>query len=323
MRRYLIELYVSKIKIIANRENKLAEELSSSLEELGYFIVNEKPDALVFFYPIGITVRKIKDMLKGKLRDPVVISVTDDGSYVIPVIKEHWGGSFLGNLIADLLGSQLVLTSRTAQLGLYSVEEFAWINALRILNPRKILEVEKKLVKERTLNVYSQIKLQKLEGYEFVEDCKEADITVGYECGSPDKLNMQPYSVIVGLGYSSNVPKEALYYSIKATLKSIFISETRLDFIVVPDVKKDDPKVKEVAKAFSSSVIYVPLEELKGKPQSTPSEVARKFLGVEGVCEPSIGAIGGDLVLKRTKRAYGVVTCLGVKQITEGSELNL
>jgi len=312
-------LYVSRIKIIASSGNKLAEELSSSLEELGYFIVDKKAEVLVFFYPLGITVRRIQNILREKLRDPVVISVTDDGSYVIPVIKEHWGGSFLGSIIADLLGSQLILTSRTAQLGLYSVEEFAWINALKIVNPKKILEADKKLIKEGTLKVYSQVRLQRVDGYEFVNDCKEADVVVGYECGDPEKLNMRPYSVMVGLGYSSNAPKEALYYSIKATLKSIFISETRLDFIVVPEVKKDDQKIKEVARTFNSSVIYVPVNDIRGRKQSTPSEVARKYLGVDGVCEPSIEALGGNLVLKRTRRAYGVVTCLGVKQITEAS----
>ncbi|WP_252896456.1 cobalamin biosynthesis protein [Metallosphaera hakonensis] len=60
-------------------------------------------------------------------------------------------------------------------------------------------------------------------------------------------------------------------------------------------------------------MIYVPIDQLKGRTQSTPSRVAKERFGVEGVCEPSLEALGTRIVLKRTKRAYGVVTCLGVK----------
>ncbi len=307
-------MYVSKVKIIANKQNRIAKELSKDLEELGYFIVDNNPDVLIYFYPLGITIRKIAKNLKNKEKDPVVISITDDGGYVIPLIKEHWGGSFLGGIIADLLGSQLVLTSRTAQLGLYSIEEFAWVNGLEIINRNKLLEMEKKLIECKKLNVFSNsVKLCKLEGYEIVEDCKDADIVVGSDCKALEKLIMRPYSVAMALGYTSSAPKESIYYSIKSTLKSIYISETRLDFILVPEIKKEDQKIREIAKSLGSTIIYVPIEELRNKIQSTPSQVARKYFNIEGVCEPSLEFLGSKIILKRTKRAYGVVTCLGIK----------
>ena len=96
-------MYVSKIKIVSDPSNELAKTLAKRLEELGYYV-----EIYVFFYPLGITVRKILGLIRDKATDPVVISVTDDGSYVIPVIKEHRGGSILGGIIADLMGSQLV-----------------------------------------------------------------------------------------------------------------------------------------------------------------------------------------------------------------------
>ncbi len=71
--------------------------------------------------------------------------------------------------------------------------------------------------------------------------------------------------------------------------------------------------LKKIGNLLGASVIYVPIDQLKGRTQSTPSRVAKERFGVEGVCEPSLEALGTRIVLKRTKRAYGVVTCLGVK----------
>ncbi|BCS91787.1 MAG: cobalt-precorrin 5A hydrolase [Metallosphaera javensis (ex Sakai et al. 2022)] len=305
-------MYVSKIKIVSDPGNDLARTLSKRLEELGYYIVHENPEIYVFFYPLGITVRKIQGLIRDKATDPVVISVTDDGSYVIPVIKEHRGGSILGGIIADLMGSQLILTSRTSQMGIYSVEEFAWINGLEI--DSKVADLLNfKLVKNGKLKFYLEDKLdlKPVEGFEPTDRLENADFVIGEECAELPTL--RPIRLAMGLGYTTNAPVEVLYFSAVSTMKSIHIHERRLDFIAVPELKRGDEKIKKIGNMLGASIIYVPLDQIRGRNQSTPSRVARERFGVEGVCEPSLEALGTKIVLKRTKRAYGVVTCLGVK----------
>ncbi|ABP96231.1 MULTISPECIES: cobalamin biosynthesis protein [Metallosphaera] len=305
-------MYVSKIKIVSDPSNELAKTLAKRLEELGYYVVNENPEIYVFFYPLGITVRKILGLIRDKATDPVVISVTDDGSYVIPVIKEHRGGSILGGIIADLMGSQLVLTSRTSQMGIYSVEEFAWMNGLEI-DPKVADSLNFKLVKNGKLRFFveDRLDLKVVEGFEPADRLENADLVIGEECS--DLPTLRPKRLVIGLGYSTGVPLEVLYFSIVSTMKSLHVYERRLDFIAVPEIKQGDERIKKIGNMLGASIIYVPLDQIRGRSQSTPSRVARDRFGIDGVCEPSLEALGTRIVLKRTKRAYGVVTCLGVK----------
>ncbi|AEB94307.1 MAG: cobalamin biosynthesis protein [Metallosphaera sp.] len=305
-------MYVSRIQIISSGSNQLAKSLANSLDELGFFIVRERPEVMIFFYPLGITVRKIAGLIRDKVNDPVVISVTDDGNYVIPVLKEHRGGSIIGGIIADLMGAQLILTSRTSQLGLYSVEEFAWVNGMDI-DPKDADKVNVKLVNNGKLKLFLSEKLdiRLMEGFELTNKEEEADLILGERVN--DKPTLEPRHLVLGLGYSSGVPFEVLYFSVVNTAKSIHIFERRIDFIAVPEIKLGDERVKKLGNILGASVIYVPMDQLKGRSQSTPSRVAKERFGIEGVCEPSLDALGAKVILKRAKRAYGVVSCLGVK----------
>jgi len=288
-------LYVSRIKIIAESSNELAKKVRNSLDELGYFIVDNKEEVQVYFYPIEEIIYRVK---KFSTKTPVIIGVTDDGSYVIPLFKEKCGGSFIAGMIADLLGSQLILTSRTSQQGVYSIQEFAWINGLEIINREKIDELEKKLLNSGKLKVYSNIDIHTVEGYELTRKEEDADIIIKTDTEEEDKeigdkkIIMKPLSLVIALSYSKDTPKEAIYYSIISTLKSINILRSTVNFIITSESKNGDKKIQDVAKSFSSTVIYVKEKQ---------------------PCEPSLDFVNARVILKKTKRAYGVLTCLGVK----------
>jgi cobalt-precorrin 5A hydrolase len=288
-------LYVSRIKIIAESSNELAKKVRNSLDELGYFIVDNKEEVQVYFYPIEEIIYRVK---KFSTKTPVIIGVTDDGSYVIPLFKEKCGGSFISGMIADLLGSQLILTSRTSQLGVYSIQEFAWINGLEIINGEKIDELEKKLLNSGKLKVYSNIDIHTVEGYELTRKEEDADIIIKTDTEEEDKeignkkIIMKPLSLVIALSYSKDTPKEAIYYSIISTLKSINILRSTVNFIITSESKNGDKKIQDIAKSFNSTVIYVKEKQ---------------------PCEPSLDFVNARVILKKTKRAYGVLTCLGVK----------
>ena len=288
-------MYVSRIKIIAESSNELAMKVRNSLDELGYFIVDNKEEVQVYFYPIEEIIYRVK---KFSTKTPVIIGVTDDGSYVIPLFKEKCGGSFIAGMIADLLGSQLILTSRTSQQGVYSIQEFAWINGLEIINREKIDELEKKLLNSGKLKVYSNIDIHTVEGYELTRKEEDADIIIKTDTEEEDKeiddkkIIMKPLSLVIALSYSKDTPKEAIYYSIISTLKSINILRSNVNFIITSESKNGDKKIQDIAKSFNSTVIYVKEKQ---------------------PCEPSLDFVNARVILKKTKRAYGVLTCLGVK----------
>ncbi|MQL54465.1 cobalamin biosynthesis protein CbiG [Acidianus ambivalens] len=288
-------MYVSRIKIIAESSNELAKKVRNSLDELGYFIVDTHEEVQVYFYPIEEIIYSVK---KFSTKTPVIIGVTDDGSYVIPLFKEKCGGSFIAGMIADLLGSQLILTSRTSQQGVYSIQEFAWINGLEIINREKIDELEKKLLNSGKLKVYSNIDIHTVEGYELTRKEEDADIVIKTDTEEEDKeinskkIIMKPLSLVIALSYSKDTPKEAIYYSIISTLKSINILRNTVNFIITSESKNGDKKIQDIAKSFNSTVIYVKEKQ---------------------PCEPSLDFVNARVILKKTRRAYGVLTCLGVK----------
>ncbi|AWR96996.1 cobalamin biosynthesis protein CbiG [Acidianus sulfidivorans JP7] len=292
-------MYVSKIKIIAETNNQLAKRLAKSLDELGYIIVEKNPEILIYFESIS---NVINNILKMKdLKEKIVISLTNDGSYVIPIFNEKKGGAVIGEIISDLLGSQLILTSKTAQEGIYSIEEFAWINALNIVNHDLINSYEKKLIEQGSLKVYSDdLEIATIEGYQPTNSVEDADIIISNDHDfSKDKIIMKPLQLAIALGYKNNVPREALYFSIISTLKSINIKRKKIDFLLVSKEKEDDKKIKDISKLFNSIVIYAPAKK-------------------EGdICEPPLAFSKAKVVLKKTKRAYGIYTCLGVDESKE------
>ncbi|EZQ02105.1 MULTISPECIES: cobalt-precorrin 5A hydrolase [Acidianus] len=289
-------MYVSKIKIISDRPIPLVEDTAKGLEDLGFFITEKDPEVLVYFNSISSVIRDISKKITSREKDPVVIAVTGDGSYVIPLINERRGGSFIGGIIADMLESQLILTSVTAQMGIYSVEEFAWINGL-VIRDGNIEELDRKQIELGKLKVFTKLELRYPPGFER-SSCDEADIVVGEECRKDGKILMTPLNFVIGIGYNRSTPSEALYYSIVSTLRSIGIFTRNLNFIVTSKHKKGDEKIERVARSFNSTVIYADWEK---------SDIG------EIECDPSLDFLKVKLLLKKTKRAYGVVTCLGVE----------
>lgn len=313
-------VYISTVRVLARPDNPLKEVIERHLDELGYYVNDgeSRADAYVFISPVGIALRKSLKMglIKQKVTDPVILSITDDGEYVVPLVKEHWGGSLLASLISEVTGAHVVLTSRTAQMGLMSIEEVAWRNGLKITNPWLLNGVEEKLVKEGTLNYYEEDrgKHSSLFPREYVrvEKPEEADLIIGYD-SFPDKLVLTPMELVISAGFSSDVRPETLGWIFRITLRSAFLRDDTFHTLLMPNVKQRTVTGVCFSKNFGCQVKFMDVEELKGVPQSTPSDVAMKHFGVEGVCEPMLIKYGARVVLKRTRRAKGVVTCLGVR----------
>ncbi|WP_156303706.1 hypothetical protein [Sulfuracidifex tepidarius] len=84
------------------------------MDDLGYLITY--PTKANVIIVIGSTETAIKYFNKlNRRKNRILISISEDGSYVIPLIGETRGGSLLGSMISDLLGAELVLTSFFSQ----------------------------------------------------------------------------------------------------------------------------------------------------------------------------------------------------------------
>ncbi|BCU69315.1 hypothetical protein [Stygiolobus caldivivus] len=273
-------MYFTKVRVIG--VSGTAEKIREGLESLGYYITERGENLRVVVGPISKAVKYVNSK--------PVISVSEDGEYIIPLTGIESGVSFVASVISDIIGGSLILTSKTSEKGLYSVQEFSWINGLYWLRRDGIKEVNRKLVERGSLLVYSSgfDNFILPEGYERADFPCDADIVIGEN--SCKGLTLMPYKVIVGLKFIQPIPVEVILYSIKLTLKSLYLNERRVD-VIVTGVRNST--IGSLGKIMGSEVSVI-----------------------EGdTCESLLLNYGGKTVLRGVKRAYGLETCLGVLRL--------
>lgn len=268
-------MYFSQVKIIGKCD--IAKRVSEFLSSLGYNISPEKPN----LYIVVGEMEKALEFIKKKAG---VILISCDGEYVIPLKGESKGVSFIASIISDFLSSNLILTSKFSQIGLYSVEEFAWINALYPNDRKKVVELNRKLLEKKRLYIYTNgTPIITSEEFIKVEAPCEADIIIGE--GNCKGVIFKPMKMIVGLHYIEKIPQEVLLYSIKMTMKSIFVNENRVDVIVTP---VNDRVIRDISKLLNAEYRIINAD----------------------TCEGMLYNYGGKILLKSAKRSYGVFSCL-------------
>ncbi|BAK54756.1 hypothetical protein [Sulfurisphaera tokodaii] len=268
-------MYFTRVRVIG--EGEIAKNISSLLSSLGYELSSGKPN-------LYIIVGEMERALKFVNRKAGVIFVSEDGEYVIPLKRESKGVSFIASIISDLLNANLISTSKFSQLGLYSVEEFSWVNALYTRNKEEVKKANKKLLDKKKLYVYSDgVSLMLPEGYIRVQTPCEADIIIGE--GKCNGVLLKPIKMIVGLYYIEKIPFEVLLYSVKLTMKSLYVNENRVDVILTP---VNDRNVKELSRLLNAEYMVINADS----------------------CEEMLYSYGGRILLKEVNRAYGVISCL-------------
>src|SRR5207244_10895888 len=90
-----------------------------------------KYDCHVFLISVGAVVRMIAPLLKDKKIDPAVVCVDDAARFAICVLSGHVGrGNFFTDRVAEILGSQSVVTTASDAIGTLTVDilgrEFGW-----------------------------------------------------------------------------------------------------------------------------------------------------------------------------------------------------
>lgn len=102
---------------------------------------NFSRDALIFIGSCGIAVRAIAPLVKSKVSDPAVIVMDERGKYCISLLSGHIGGANrLVRILAELTGAEPVITTATDLNNLFSVDEWASSQGMKIINPGNIVD---------------------------------------------------------------------------------------------------------------------------------------------------------------------------------------
>ncbi|MEM7472471.1 MAG: precorrin-3B C(17)-methyltransferase [Pseudomonadota bacterium] len=252
----------------------------------------------------GILIRAVAPLLVDKTAEPPVLSVSDDGSVVVPLLGGHRGANRLAVQIAeDLSGIAAVTTAGDIALG---VALDAPPAGYRLANPGNAKQVMAELLAGRAVSIEGDAPW--LSGLLRGDDLR---ISCGLAPSDAD-LAFHPQVATLGVGCARNCDPKELADLVSDTLLEANLSAGTLKAIYTLDLKADEPAVNALSHAFDIPVriFDAPTLEAETPRLATPSDVVFAEVGTHGVAEAAaLAGAGLDATLLVTKRKTKNATC--------------
>ncbi|PUB14153.1 precorrin-3B C(17)-methyltransferase [Yoonia sediminilitoris] len=260
----------------------------------------------------GILIRAVAPLLSDKVTEPPVISVSDDGAVVVPLLGGHRGANRLAREVSHALGAvAAVTTAGDVALGVALDEPPAgW----RLVNPQH--------AKEAMAILLSGAGAQ-LEGPEAGEATWLQGLPQGdglrITCSVapvPDlgtgHIQFAPQRFALGVGCARNCPVEELADLVANGLAEAGVAPAAIHSVNTLSLKADEPGVIALATAFDVPLrVFEPAElEALTDRLMHPSDVVFAEVGTHGVSEAAALAQAGTAgTLRLPKRKSGNATC--------------
>ncbi len=287
-----------------------------------------KAAAHVFIGAAGIAVRAIAPHLRGKTVDPAVVVCEIHGRFVISLLSGHVGGAnALARNLAERTGGQAIITTATDSEGLPALDILADVAHCHVADPTALKLVSAAILAGRApvlvdpeglLDLSAQDRALFVQAAALPPTGKEPAISVGVRAvpPAPGLLRLYARRLHVGVGYRRGVSAADLLAAIRRTLEDEGLAEGALAALATADIKRDDPAVRDVARALDIPLRFFAAPALAGVPVPHPSPKAAEVLGAgplsvaEGAALLSAGGSpsGAGPRLVAPKRAESSIT---------------
>ena len=242
----------------------------------------------------GILIRAVASLLADKVTEPPVISVSDDGAVVVPLLGGHRGANRLARQIAEALdGVAAVTTAGDVALGVSLDEPPAgW----RLATPGLAKGVMARLLAGAKARVTGDeaAKAGWLDALPLAgpEDTNVVEIAATAEPATPGVLTFHPLRFSLGVGCSRNCPPEELAALVQGMLEEAEVAPGAISAVHSIDVKGDEPAVIQLAETLGLPLRLFSPEALEAETPrlETPSEVVFAEVGCHGVSDVSLYA---------------------------------
>lgn len=262
----------------------------------------------------GILIRAVAPLLSDKRAEPPVLSVSDDGSVVIPLLGGHRGANRLARDIADAIGGKAAVT--TAGDLAIGVALDVPPAGYRLANPDDAKDAMASLLAGEGLTVSGQNIFE-------VEDnggAVELVVTDAPVAGNAALLVYHPQQYVLGVGCARNADAEELWTLVTETLDKAGIAKGAIACVATIDLKADEPAMNTVAKRLGVPLRLFTAAELETQAVANPSEVVFAEVGCHGVSEgAALAGSAGALVVEKVKTAN--TTCAIAKADAPITEL--
>lgn len=247
----------------------------------------------------GILIRAVAPVLNDKIKEPPVVSVSDDGAVVVPLLGGHRGANRLAAQIAAELGATAaVTTAGDVAMGVALDEPRA---GYRLSNPSDAKAVMAAMLGGAGVQVTGQ----DIFGIKESGTGVELVVTEAPAEGSATCLVYHPQHHVVGVGCARNADPEELWHLVSKTLDEADIAHGAIAAVATIDLKADEPAMNKLAARLGVPLRLFTADELEEQADSlaNPSEVVFAEVGCHGVAEGAALAMGGDIVVAKRKTA--------------------
>ncbi len=249
----------------------------------------------------GILIRAVAPLLADKTVEPPVISVSDDGRVVVPLLGGHRGANRLARQIAEALGgTAAVTTAGDVALGVALDEPPA---GYALANPENAKTVMAALLSGGGARMTGLALFDLPPG-----DAVEIAVTERLDPGGPAKLVYHPQAYALGVGCARDADAGELWDNVRAVLADAGIAPGAVASVNTLDLKLDEPAMNALAARLGRPLRAFSAEALRGIDVPNPSEVVHAEVGTPSVAEAAaLAATKGDIVVAKRKTSNTTV----------------
>ena len=280
-------------------------------------------DGFVFLMATGIVVRMIAEHIKDKRYDPAVVVMDISGRFAISLVSGHLGGAnALSRRLAEITGATPVITTGTdvnetiapdviaMEIG-GEVEDFGVMKkvsaALVDGDPTGVVDLTgvdpPSLRGPLKGNVKIFATLELLTASPVVAGIVITNRLVDLAAIGRPVVALRPKNLVVGVGCNRGTAAEEIVEAVERVLRERGLALKSTRTLATVDAKRDEAGLIGAAARLGLPLAFCDKPTLNAVPDvPNASEAPMKFVGVQGVAEPSALAVsGGRLVVEKVK----------------------
>lgn len=282
-------------------------------------------DGFVFLMATGIVVRMIAEYIRDKRYDPAVVVMDITGKFAISLVSGHLGGAnALARRLAEITGAIPVVTTGTdvnetiapdviaMEIG-GEVDDFEAMKKVSaaLVDGDRTGVVDLTGVDPPSLRGPLKPNVQRFGG---LEALAAAPVIAGIVITNrlldlaailPGKASviLRPRNLVVGVGCNRGTLAEEITAAVRRVLAEAGLSTKSVRCLATVEAKRDEDGLLGAAKHLGVPLEFCAKEALNAVPDvPNPSEAPRRFVGVQGVAEPSALLVsGGRLLVEKVK----------------------
>lgn len=280
-------------------------------------------EGFVFLMATGIVVRMIADYIKDKRDDPAVVVMDITGRFAISLVSGHLGGAnALARRLAEVTGATPVITTGTDVNETIAPDVIAMEIGGEVDDFEVMKKVSAALVDGDATGVVdlTGVDAPSLAGalkanvkvFPTLEALAASPVVAGIVItnrlidltafGRPIVI-LRPKNLVVGVGCNRGTAAAEIVEAVRGVLRDHGLSEKSVKTLATVDAKRDEAGLIDAATRLGIPLAFCDKATLNAVPDvPNASEAPLKFVGVQGVAEPSALAVsGGRLVVEKVK----------------------